>query len=110
MTFTVSHSKKVTDFLQTIQKDEFHLVMDVRVTEKACFFGVEIIVKIVKKEVKNKKNMQDISVGGVILLISPEIIKYFPESKNLVLDLKGKLRKKIVCVNPKPIIKNICKI
>ncbi|MHA1727847.1 MAG: hypothetical protein ACTSWY_03865 [Promethearchaeota archaeon] len=118
MAFTVSYSNKVTDFLRSIQKvkEKTYLFMDVRVTEEACFFGAEIIVNILKKEPKNHKNkeiIQRLNVGDINdinLLISSDVMQYFHESENLVLDLKGKLRKKIVCTSPKPIIKNVCKI
>jgi hypothetical protein len=110
---TFSFQGAVLEFIQKLPQSESIILIDVKKTQERCLFGAEVNVKVLK-ELPNEKTIAskvEISeIPGRSVYISKEFNRFFGNYGHLELELRGMVRKRIICTNIPPYVKNICKV
>ncbi|MBD3351748.1 MAG: hypothetical protein GF364_09710 [Candidatus Lokiarchaeota archaeon] len=102
----VKFSNEVIDFLNN-QKKEKKNYLGIKITQEACLFGAEVYFDL-KDEIEDD-SCEKINVADLEFYIANDFYEYFNPLSEIVLEIKGRFKKKVAVIAPKPIIKNICK-
>ena len=110
---TISCSDSVLVFVKKIPNSNSGILIDVKKTQEACVFAAEVDVKIIERFPEEETISATIELPELErrpIFITKEFKHFFGKYAHLELALKGMIRKKIVCTNIKPYIKNVCKV
>lgn len=98
--------KKVEIFLSKNRVKD--IVVQVKSMQKGCIFAVEIIIKKLRKPPSEKEQYLEHNVGERTIYLSNAFMEYFKQESQIIIDLKGKICKKMVCINIMPLVKRKC--
>ncbi|MHA1734026.1 MAG: hypothetical protein ACTSU5_18955 [Promethearchaeota archaeon] len=101
--------KNLEEYLQA-RPEIGGLFLKVEITREKCFFGAEPVVVALEDDPPAGEVCERFEHGGVKIFVSAEYAQYFTDRGDPVLALRGRRRKKVVCENVKPIIKNLCRV
>ena len=126
----LSYTTEILDYFNSKLPDI--PMITVKTMQEGCAFAVEPVFKFISKGISSKipsvemsdSTNQDkeekhgeieqvilkLKENNSILILSSDFIKYFTNCKLIEMKLKGRKKKKIIFLNPKPILKNICKV
>ena len=103
---TVNFDEKTLGLIQ--EKSISSFLIDIDLMEEPC---VQVISPVIKLKFSNDDEFeQKINVNGIEILFSNGFIEQFGKHENLLISIKGLIRKQLFIKNIEPIIKNVCKI
>ena len=103
---TVNFDEKALDHIQ--EKSISSFLIDADLMEEPC---VQVFSPVIKLKFSNNDEFeQKTNVNGIEILFSNQYIEQFGKHENLLISIKGLIRKKLFIKNIEPIIKNVCKI
>ena len=103
---TVNFNDKALGLIQ--EKSISSFLIDVDLMEEPCVQVFSPVIKL--KFSDNDEFEQKINVDGIEILFSNEFIEQFGKHENILISIKGLIRKQLFIKNIEPIIKNVCKI
>ena len=101
---TVNFDEKALGLIR--EKSISSFLIDADLMEEPC---VQVFSPVIKLKFSDNDGFeQKINVDGIEILFSNEFIEQFGKHENLVISIKGLIRKKLFIKNIDPIIKNVC--